>query len=174
MQPGRTCLSTSKDITIVSGCIPPSGISPPNRQSAKPLDPVSTKSGEGHGGDPSQTAGNRQLPAGSYEHRRDGVKIVSDGDSCCSHAMSVPDSSLPGKGAGVARPGWLMSSRLIYLPASQTVSHRIFISSHSDWRSTYHTSNLNFFGQVSALRPLICAQPVIPAGTSCRRICSVE
>src|SRR3984893_2961496 len=94
MQPGRTCLSTSKDITIVSGCIPPSGISPPNRQSAKPLDPVSTKSGEGHGGDPSQTAGNRQLPAGSYEHRRDGVKIVSDGDSCCSHAMSVPDSSL--------------------------------------------------------------------------------
>jgi hypothetical protein len=25
-----------------------SGISPPNRQSAKPLDPVSTKSGEGH------------------------------------------------------------------------------------------------------------------------------
>ncbi len=34
--------------TIVSGYIPPSGISRPNRQSAKPLDPVSTKSGEGH------------------------------------------------------------------------------------------------------------------------------
>ena len=37
-----------EDITIVSGYIPPSGISLPNRQSAKPLDPVSTKSGEGH------------------------------------------------------------------------------------------------------------------------------
>jgi hypothetical protein len=43
-----TCSLTSKDITIVSGYIPPSGISPPNGQSAKPLDPVSTKSGEGH------------------------------------------------------------------------------------------------------------------------------
>ena len=43
-----TCSLTSKDITIVSGYIPPSGISLPNRQSAKPLDPVSTKSGEGH------------------------------------------------------------------------------------------------------------------------------
>ena len=42
-----TCSLTSKDITIVSGYIPPSGISLPNRQSAKPLDPVSTKSGEG-------------------------------------------------------------------------------------------------------------------------------
>jgi hypothetical protein len=46
--PGMTCSLTSKDITIVSGYIPPSGISLPNRQSAKPLDPVSTKSGEGH------------------------------------------------------------------------------------------------------------------------------
>ena len=45
--PGMTCSLTSKDITIVSGYIPPSGISLPNRQSAKPLDPVSTKSGEG-------------------------------------------------------------------------------------------------------------------------------
>jgi hypothetical protein len=34
-------------IQIVSGSIPPSGISPPNRQSAKPLNPVSTKSQEG-------------------------------------------------------------------------------------------------------------------------------
>jgi hypothetical protein len=33
---------------IVSGSIPPSGISPRNRQSAKPLNPVSTKSQEGH------------------------------------------------------------------------------------------------------------------------------
>jgi HKD family nuclease len=41
-------LPTSKDITIASGFIPPSGISPPNRQNAAPLDPVSTKSGEGH------------------------------------------------------------------------------------------------------------------------------
>ena len=44
--PGMTCSLTSKDITIVSGYIPPSGISLPNRQSAKPLDPVSTKSGK--------------------------------------------------------------------------------------------------------------------------------
>jgi hypothetical protein len=35
-------------ITSASGSIPPSGISPPNRQSAKPLNPVSTKSQEGH------------------------------------------------------------------------------------------------------------------------------
>ena len=46
-----TCSLTSKDITIVNGYIPPSGISLPNRQSAKPLDPVSTKSGEGHFGE---------------------------------------------------------------------------------------------------------------------------
>src|SRR5450631_4430252 len=46
--PGTICSLTSKDITIDSGSIPPSGISPPNWQSAKPLDPVSTKSGEGH------------------------------------------------------------------------------------------------------------------------------
>src|ERR1700757_1138500 len=43
-----TCLPTSKDITIASGFILPSGISPLNRQNAAPLDPVSTKSGEGH------------------------------------------------------------------------------------------------------------------------------
>src|ERR1700732_2699010 len=48
MPPGTTCSPTSKDTTIVSGFIPLSGISPPNRQSAKPLNPMSTKSGEGH------------------------------------------------------------------------------------------------------------------------------
>src|SRR5580700_11083041 len=48
MPPDTTCSPTSKDTTIVSGSIPPSGISPPNRQSAKPLNPVSTKSQEGH------------------------------------------------------------------------------------------------------------------------------
>jgi hypothetical protein len=48
MLPGTICSLTSKDITIISGFIPPSGISPPNKQSAKPLDPVSTKSEEGH------------------------------------------------------------------------------------------------------------------------------
>ena len=42
------CSPTSKDTTIVSGSIPPSVISPPNRQSAKPLNPVSAKSEEGH------------------------------------------------------------------------------------------------------------------------------
>src|SRR5580698_3984608 len=47
MPPDTTCSPTSKDTTIVSGSIPPSGISPPNRQSAKPLNPVSTKSQEG-------------------------------------------------------------------------------------------------------------------------------
>src|ERR1700746_392188 len=48
MLPGVTCLPTSKDITIASGCILPSGISPPMRQNAAPRNPVSTKSGEGH------------------------------------------------------------------------------------------------------------------------------
>src|ERR1700730_13995487 len=52
MPPGTTCSPTSKDTTIVSGFIPPSGISPPNRQSAMPHNPVSTKSGEGHPGGP--------------------------------------------------------------------------------------------------------------------------
>src|SRR3984893_5665158 len=47
MPPGTTCSPTSKDTTIVSGFIPLSGISPPKRQSAKPLNPMSTKSGEG-------------------------------------------------------------------------------------------------------------------------------
>src|ERR1700730_1912071 len=47
MPPGTTCSPTSKDTTIVSGSILPSGTSPPNRQSAKPLNPVSTKSQEG-------------------------------------------------------------------------------------------------------------------------------
>jgi hypothetical protein len=48
MPPGTTCLPTSKDITIANASIPPSAISPPNGQSAKPLEPVSTKLGEGH------------------------------------------------------------------------------------------------------------------------------
>src|SRR5205807_8302558 len=48
MPPGTPCSPTSKDITLVSGFVPPSGTSPPNRQSAKPLNPVSTKSREGH------------------------------------------------------------------------------------------------------------------------------
>jgi hypothetical protein len=42
-----TCLPTSKDITIASVFIPPSGISPPNKQNVAPLDPVSATSGEG-------------------------------------------------------------------------------------------------------------------------------
>src|ERR1700720_730131 len=54
MPPGTTCSPTSKDTTIVSGFIPLSGISPPNRQSAKPLNPVSTKSGEGQRADHAQ------------------------------------------------------------------------------------------------------------------------
>ena len=48
MLPGMTCLPISKDITIASGFIPPSGISPPNKQNVAPLDPVSTKAGKGH------------------------------------------------------------------------------------------------------------------------------
>src|SRR5580704_11703177 len=63
MPPGTTCSPTSKDTTIVSGFIPLSGISPPNRQSAKPLNPMSTKSGEGHFGllTPSTVALDRHL-----------------------------------------------------------------------------------------------------------------
>src|SRR6202048_5273860 len=58
MPPGTTCSPTSKDTTIVSGFIPLSGISPPNRQSAKPLNPMSTKSGEGHKLSEAQKAAN--------------------------------------------------------------------------------------------------------------------
>jgi len=60
MPPGTTCSPTSKDTTIVSGSIPPSGISPPNRQNAKPLNPVSTKSQEGHSSGVAER-GNREL-----------------------------------------------------------------------------------------------------------------
>jgi hypothetical protein len=47
MLPAMTCFLTSTDITIVSGFILLSGISPPNKQNVAPLDPVSTISGEG-------------------------------------------------------------------------------------------------------------------------------
>jgi hypothetical protein len=39
-----------QDTTIVSGSIPPSGTSPPDRQSAKPLNQASSESGEGQTG----------------------------------------------------------------------------------------------------------------------------
>jgi hypothetical protein len=44
MLPGTIC--SLKDITIVSDCILPPAISPPNRQGAKPLDPVSANRGK--------------------------------------------------------------------------------------------------------------------------------
>ena len=47
MPPGMTCSPTSKDNTIVYGFILPSATSRENRQSDKPLNPVSTKAGEG-------------------------------------------------------------------------------------------------------------------------------
>jgi hypothetical protein len=43
-----TAVSDMHHRQLPSGFIPLSGISPPNRQSAKPLNPMSTKSGEGH------------------------------------------------------------------------------------------------------------------------------
>jgi hypothetical protein len=80
--PGMTCSLTSKDITIVSGSIPPSGISLPNRQSAKPLDPVSTKSGKGH----------QRYPLGSLRIRR------------CSRATTRDASLQPPARTDLARP----------------------------------------------------------------------
>jgi hypothetical protein len=58
----------TKDTTIVSGFIPPSDISPQNRQSAKPLNPGSTKSGEGHESVTQIYLTDRTLPA-----RRNGL-----------------------------------------------------------------------------------------------------
>src|SRR5699024_2392316 len=54
------------------------------------------------------------------------------------------------------------------------VKNTILISSQNDWLSTYQTSSLNLSSQLIALRPLICAQPVTPGRTSCRRYCSAE
>jgi len=53
----------------------------------------------------------------------------------------------------------------------RSVPQRILISSQRLTRSTYHTSSSNFSSQLTALRPLICAQPVMPGSTSCRRAC---
>jgi hypothetical protein len=40
---------SAEDPTIVSGCLPPPGLSTPNRRSTKPLNPMYAKSQEGHG-----------------------------------------------------------------------------------------------------------------------------
>src|SRR5580704_12673525 len=77
MPPDTTCSPTSKDTTIVSGSIPPSGISPPNRQSAKPLNPVSTKSQEGHRLSPG-LAVHLQLAGKSHERLDAGAALFGD------------------------------------------------------------------------------------------------
>src|ERR1700730_9573623 len=75
MPPDTTCSPTSKDTTIVSGSIPPSGISPPNRQSDKPLNPVSTKSQEGH---------SRAASAATFSYSRRKVGSLSCSRRCAS------------------------------------------------------------------------------------------
>ena len=79
--------------------------------------------------------------------------------------------SFPMNSSMVARPGCDIPS-----PDSifQTVMRKMRISSQKDQWSTYQTSSLNFSSQVMALRPLICAQPVMPGSTSWRRACSGE
>ena len=69
----------------------------------------------------------------------------------------------------VASPSALIPSRFSTFHA---VMARIFRSSRKDRLSTYQTSRANFSSQVIAFRPLICAHPVIPGFTSCRRACS--
>src|SRR5690606_28894320 len=49
---------------------------------------------------------------------------------------------------------------------------RIFKSSRSEWWSTYQVSSSNFSSQLTLLRPITWAQPVIPGRTSWRRACS--
>src|SRR5690348_10836832 len=51
---------------------------------------------------------------------------------------------------------------------------RMRTSTASDTLSTYHTSYSNFCSHVRALRPLTCAQPVMPGSTSWRRDCRRE
>ena len=53
-----------------------------------------------------------------------------------------------------------------------TVRTRIVMSMCRSWLSTYSMSKANFSSQVIALRPLICANPVIPGLTVWRRACS--
>src|SRR5699024_3115037 len=58
------------------------------------------------------------------------------------------------------------------LTTFRTVPNRMRMSSQSDQLSAYQTSSSNFCSHGSSLRPLICASPVMPGVTSCRRICS--
>ena len=65
----------------------------------------------------------------------------------------------------------LMPSRL---KTDRTVRNKIRRSSQKDRLSTYHTSRLNFSGQLRALRPFTCAHPVTPGRVSWRRACHGE
>src|SRR5690606_9449104 len=67
--------------------------------------------------------------------------------------------SPPVKRLMVTCPSALMPSRT---NTFLTVNSKIRMSSHKERLSTYHTSSANFSGQLSALRPFTCAQPVMP------------
>ena len=78
-----------------------------------------------------------------------------------------------GSGSGssgiVAWPSWLTPWRR---STSPTVAARMRRSRRTGRWSTYHRSSSSRSSQVVVLRPLICAQPVSPGRTSCRRACS--
>ena len=86
--------------------------------------------------------------------------------------LTIPGEGDPGhdsepvKNSTVAWPSWVTPLRFI---ARGMVNARIFRSSHSERFSTYQTSISRRSGHGVALRPLICAQPVTPGRTSCRR-----
>lgn len=74
-----------------------------------------------------------------------------------------------------------MNSGMVAWPSALTpsrwttdwiVRNRILASMHGDAWSTYHTSKASLSGHDMALRPLTCAQPVMPGRASSRRFCS--
>src|SRR5260370_437634 len=81
-------------------------------------------------------------------------------------SIHIRTQSVPRNSDMVVCPSWVIPSRR-RTPA--TVRARIFMSSQRLQFSTYQTSSSNLRSQLKALRPLICAQPVRPGITSCRR-----
>src|SRR5690606_29101170 len=90
---------------------------------------------------------------------------ADDDDTAHSaHAHAMPTGPrLPVNGVMLAWPSCEIPSRARTRPRVFAKMRR---SSPRLQLSTYQTSSENFSSQVSALRPLTCAQPVMPGSTS--------
>ena len=80
--------------------------------------------------------------------------------SVSSHSSSRPVPSPEPMNSGIV--AWPSALMPFPVTTCQAVIARIFTSSQKLTLSTYHTSSSNFSSQLSALRPLTCAQPGDP------------